>query len=109
MVALYRLRFLRTDVVVVSDPDLILQAFRARPETWRRFGSLEPVARETGVHGLFTAEGEEWLRQRRLVMRAFDPEHLRRFVPRLHTVTDRLRGAGGARRAPKRSSICRAS
>ena len=89
--ALYRLRFLRTDVVVVADPDLVLQAFRARPDTWRRFGTLEPVARETGVHGLFSAEGAEWGRQRRLVMRAFDPAHLRRFLPRLQTVTERLR------------------
>jgi len=88
---LYRLRFLRTDVVVLADPDPIVQAFRARPDTWRRIGSLEPVAREIGVHGLFTAEGAEWKRQRRLVMRAFDPEHLRRFLPRLQTVTDRMR------------------
>ena len=88
---LYRLRFLRTDVVVVSDPELVLQAFRARPDTWRRFSTLEPVARETGVHGVFSAEGAEWARQRRLVMRAFDPAHLRRFLPRLQTVTERLR------------------
>ena len=87
----YRLRFLRTDVLVVSDTDLVAQAFRARPDTWRRFGSIEPVAREAGVHGLFSAEGVEWERQRRLVTRAFDPDHLRRFVPRLQTVTDRLR------------------
>ena len=88
---LYRLRFLRTDVLVVSDTALVAQAFRARPGTWRRFGTIEVVAREAGAHGLFSAEGVEWARQRPLVLRAFDPGQVRRFVPRLQIVTDRLR------------------
>lgn len=89
--SLYRLRFLRTDVLVVSDTDLVAQAFRARPGTWRRFGSIETVAREAGVHGLFSAEGDDWVRQRRLVLRAFDPGNLRRFLPRLQTVIGRVK------------------
>jgi cytochrome P450 len=88
---IYQLRFLRTAVIVVADPDRIVEAFRARPDTWRRMGSLEPLAREMAVHGLFTAEGADWTRQRRLVMRAFDPAHLRQFLPRLQTVIDRVR------------------
>ena len=100
---LYRLRFLRTDVVVLSETDLVAQAFRARPGTWRRFGSIETVAREAGVHGLFSAEGDDWVRQRRLVLRAFDPGHLRRFLPRLDTVIERLRMRW--RRAARRGEV----
>src|SRR5688500_6998502 len=46
---MYRLRLLRTDVLVVSDINLITQVFRARPHTFRRIASIESVAREAGV------------------------------------------------------------
>ncbi|MCW7539636.1 cytochrome P450 [Aquabacterium sp. A7-Y] len=87
----YRLRFGRTDAVVVSDPDTIQQALRDRPDTWRRYSRIQSVMDEIGIQGVFTAEGETWRRQRRIVMSAFDPAHLRRFFPSLLRVTDRLR------------------
>ncbi|HEY6135581.1 MAG TPA: cytochrome P450 [Rubrivivax sp.] len=87
---LYRIRIGRRDVLVLSDPDAIAVALRARPDTWRRLSSFEPILREMGGHGVFSAEGDDWRRQRRLVMSAFDPAHLRRFMPSLLRVAERL-------------------
>ncbi|WP_428422041.1 cytochrome P450 [Methylibium sp.] len=86
----YRLRVGRRDVLVVSDAGVIAAALRDRPDTWRRMRPIEAVIRETGGHGVFSAEGEDWRRQRRLVMSAFDPGHLKRFYPSLLRVTERL-------------------
>lgn len=86
----YRVRFGRRDAIVVSEPELVMNVLRARPDTWRRIGTLEPIFREMGLHGVFSAEGEDWRRQRRLVMAAFDPAHLRRFFASLVRVTERL-------------------
>ena len=87
----YGLRLLRRDVVVLSDPEAIAAVLRARPDTWRRPRNFEPIFRDAGAHGLFSAEGEDWRRQRRMVMAAFDPAHLRSFMPQLVRVTGRLR------------------
>ena len=89
---LYRYRMGPQDVVVVANPDLTDQILRARPETYRRLGNVEPVFREMGVSGVFSAEGAAWRSQRRLAMEALSPRHLRGFYPRLRTVASRLLG-----------------
>jgi len=88
---IYRLRFGTRDALVVSRPDLVAAIFRDRPDGWRRLETMRTVLREIGIDGLFTAEGEDWKRQRRLVMAAFDPAHLKRYFPSLRRVTERLK------------------
>jgi len=89
---IFRLRLSFRDALVVSRPDLVAAIFRDRPDGWRRLETMQAVLRETGVHGLFSAEGDDWRRQRRLVMAAFDPGHLRSYFPSLLRVTERLKG-----------------
>jgi cytochrome P450 len=88
---LYRLRLLRRDALVVARPDLIARVLRDRPEGWRRQDGMQSVLREMGIYGVFAAEGEAWKRQRRLVMAAFDPTHLKTYFPLLMQVTERLK------------------
>ena len=78
-------------VVVVADPELIQHILRNRPKLYRRLGTIEPVAREMGIAGVFSAEGEDWKRQRRLTAPALDANHLRQFFPTLIKVTERLK------------------
>jgi cytochrome P450 len=77
--------------VVLSDPDLIQLALRDRPGTYRRMANLEPVFRELGIDGVFSAEGIDWRPLRRLTMEALSPAHLRAFYPALRMVAERLR------------------
>jgi cytochrome P450/nitrite reductase/ring-hydroxylating ferredoxin subunit len=81
----------RKQIVVIADPLPMAAILRDRPERFRRLGSIEPVFQELGVNGVFSAEGEPWRRQRRLVMQAFDGKHLRQFFPTLGKVTRRLK------------------
>ena len=78
-------------VVVVADPALSEPILRARPETYRRASNVEPIFREMGVAGVFSAEGAAWRPQRRLAMEALSHRNLRGFYPTLQTVTRRLR------------------
>lgn len=87
----YKFRIGHKTVVVVADPDLVNEVLRSRPKAYRRLSSIEAVARELGVNGVFSAEGEEWRKQRRLVMHALAPERLRAFFPILRNVTQRLK------------------
>jgi cytochrome P450/nitrite reductase/ring-hydroxylating ferredoxin subunit len=77
-------------VVVIADPALANTMLRDRPEGYRRLATIEPVLDELGVNGVFSAEGDNWRRQRHLVMQALDTRHLRQFFPVLRKVTERL-------------------
>lgn len=78
-------------VLVTSDPEAIQSALRQRPNLFRRLSTIEPVFNEMGINGVFSAEGEDWKRQRRLTAHALDANHLRQFFPTLIKVTERLR------------------
>jgi cytochrome P450 len=82
-----------TAVLVISDHDTINTVMRDRPEGFRRPTSLDRIVREMGVQpGLFNAEGETWHAQRRMVMSAFSPTHVRAYFPPLLKVAQRLQG-----------------
>ncbi len=87
---LYRFQLGRKSVVVVADSSAMFEILRDRPRGYRRLGTIEPVMVEMGVNGVFSAEGATWQRQRRIVMQAFHPGHLRTFFPTLAEITGRL-------------------
>lgn len=99
----YRIGLGPRPCVVVADPALSAEVLRARPETYRRIGTVETVFREMGVEGVFSAEGEAWPPQRRLALEALSSRHLGAFYPTLRAVAERLRArwevAAGERRA----------
>lgn len=76
---------------VVSDWQAVSEILRARPETFRRFSSIETVFGDMGIADVLSAEDEQWYRQRKLTMRAFDPGHPRNYFPSLVKITERLR------------------
>jgi cytochrome P450/nitrite reductase/ring-hydroxylating ferredoxin subunit len=88
---LFRYRMGLQWVLVVADRVLTDQILRARPDAYRRLGNVEPVFKEMGVAGVFSAEGTAWRSQRRLAMEALSPRHQRGFYPQLRTVAARLR------------------
>ncbi|MEK6639377.1 MAG: cytochrome P450 [Nitrospirota bacterium] len=88
---LYKFRIARKNVVAVSDPNLINEVLRKRPAAYRRLESIAPVLTEMGINGVFSAEGDQWLRQRRTAMQALNTAHLKTFFPTLMKVTERLK------------------
>jgi cytochrome P450 len=88
---LYLYRLGPNRILGVADPKLNEAILRARPETYRRASNVEPVFREMGVDGVFSAEGAAWRPQRRLAMEALSHRNLKGFYPALQTATRRLR------------------
>src|SRR5690349_17188345 len=89
--ALFKFQLGQKPVLVVADPELNQTILRNRPKVYARLGTIEPVFKEMGITGVFSAEGEDWKRQRRLTAHALDAAHLRQFFPTLLKVTERLR------------------
>ena len=89
--SVYKFRIARKNVVAVSDVNLINEVLRKRPAAYRRLESIAPVLNEMGINGVFSAEGDQWLRQRRTAMQALNTAHLKSFFPTLMKVTERLK------------------
>lgn len=87
----FKARLGPTHVLVLSDHDVINAVMKDRPEGFRRPSSLDKIVREMGIQpGLFNAEGLVWHAQRRMVMSAFSPTHVRAYFPVLLKVALRL-------------------
>lgn len=82
-----------TRVLALTDHDVINNVMKDRPEGFQRPESLQKVTRDMGMEpGLFGIEGHAWYAQRRMVMAAFSPTHVRAFFPLLLKVAVRLKG-----------------
>ena len=89
---LFKVKLARATMLVVADHALFAAIMKDRPNGFRRTPMLGIVANELGLpQGLFSAEGDDWLRQRRMVMASFSPSHVRAYFPSLVKVTLRLR------------------
>ena len=88
---LYQMKMGRAQVLVIADHDLLAAVLRDRPEGFRRSPRITEIATELGLpQGLSTSEGEDWQRQRRMVMASFAPSQVRAYFPLLRKVTLRL-------------------
>ena len=88
---LYQMKMGRTQVLVIADHALFATVLRDRPEGFRRSPRITEIGIEMGLpQGLTSSEGEDWSRQRRMVMASFAPGHVRAYFPSLRKVTLRL-------------------
>lgn len=85
-----RVKVGRRRIIGISDRDAINEILRDRPEGFRRWAEQEAVFDEMGLSGVFSAEGEQWKRQRRLVVTALNSNHLHRYFHVVGTSTERL-------------------
>lgn len=87
----FTVRFGPRRMLIVGDHEAVAAILRDRPDGFQRTTRLEGVAKEMGLKpGLFGANGDDWKRQRRMVMAGFDPAHVRDYFPSLQNVAERL-------------------
>ena len=89
---IFRFAIGRRTVVVFGEADPINAMLRERPDGFRRWTEIESVFRELGIHGVFSSEGADWKRQRRLAITALNTNHLHRYYEIIRTCTERLHG-----------------
>lgn len=87
---IFKFRMGPMKIVAVADSDAINSLLRDRPDGYRRRRSIEAVIAELGFNGVFSAEGENWKRQRKIVTMALNSAHINQFFPKLLETTERL-------------------
>src|SRR4051794_5640408 len=86
----FRLRIGGRELLVVKNPDAIAAVLRDRPEGFQRTARMNQIAKEMGFDGLFAVNGEQWRRQRPMVMAGLDPAHIKSYFPALGGGTQRV-------------------
>lgn len=88
---MFRARIGAREVVVLADSAAIATVLRDRPDGFRRPAITAEVSAELGGNvGVFSAEGDAWRQQRRMVMQAFSPTAIRAYFDRMVQVGQRL-------------------
>lgn len=86
----YTLQLGPQQVLVISNLESALHLFKERPHQFQRTQKMQTVFQELGVGGVFAAEGDAWVKQRKLVMQALNLQKIKRFLPDLEKVVARL-------------------
>ncbi|MEV7623669.1 cytochrome P450 [Actinoplanes sp. NPDC089786] len=92
----YRMRLPGVTAVVTSAPAIIRTVLRDRPEMFRRGQFVSDLIDELGGYGLFSAEGEDWRRLRRVATRGLSTRYLRQSFGTILRSAGRLTDRWGA-------------
>ncbi len=77
-------------IVGIADTDAINEVLRDRPHGFGRWREIGRVFEEQGMPNVFSVEGADWQRQRRLAVTALNSNHLRRYFDVVRTAAERL-------------------
>ena len=83
----YQINRLGHPFIVWSDTELCHMVMRERPFRYRRHAYLQALSAEIGADGVFFAEGDDWLPQRKLVVAALAMPNIRRLYADLRLMT----------------------
>lgn len=86
----YKVAFGPRQIFVCANPDDVAAVLCDRPSRFGRSSRMEMVAKELQMAGVFAANGDNWRRQRALVMQAFNPAHVKSYFPNLQKVASRF-------------------
>ena len=89
----YRVLLGRTPAVVTADPTVVNTVLRQRPDAFRRSSMMADVIEEIGGRGVFTAEGAEWRRLRKIAAQSLNASYLRQYFSTITEVTARMRNS----------------
>lgn len=87
---IYHFRVFKQKHVVIACPDLIKEIMRARPDGFARLGKIRDMDDAAITQGVFSAEGAQWKRQRKLLMPGLSNASLGKTMAHIQTCTARL-------------------
>jgi cytochrome P450 len=77
--------------VAIADAEAINEILRDRPDGFRRWRDQRQVIEEMNGSGVFIAEGDDWRRQRRLIVTSLNTHRLHHYFDIVRVSTERLR------------------
>ncbi len=87
---IFKLSLAQKNMVVLSNAETVRSILKNRPGQFRRVSAMQQVFSEMGINGVFSAEGEEWQVQRKMMNQAFKVNQLVHYYPIITQTTERL-------------------
>ena len=75
---------------VISNPDMMQEILKNRPDGFRRTKKMDDVFSELDIKGVFNAEGTDWGSQRAFIAKGLDVKHQLRYFSFILKSVDRL-------------------
>ncbi len=86
----FKFRLGHIQLIGILDYEIIAEILKERPDLFIRQQKMGNILKDAGAHGLFTAEGDEWKLQRKIITKGLDVKHQQTFFPSILTSTERL-------------------
>jgi cytochrome P450/nitrite reductase/ring-hydroxylating ferredoxin subunit len=87
---LFRISLLGKKFIVSADHSLNEAILKNRPYKFRRFSKITEVLDEMGINGVFNAEGDRWIDQRKVTAEALNAKNVKGFFPIIAQKTEVL-------------------
>jgi len=87
----FRINLAGVSTVVVCSYDGVMELFGQRPYKVTRSKKIASAVDSIGACGLFSAEGESWRHDRRMLAPAFNHAHNTQYLPLIQRISTRLR------------------
>jgi cytochrome P450/nitrite reductase/ring-hydroxylating ferredoxin subunit len=87
---LFQINFAGKKLIVSANTEMNRQILKNRPQAFRRFSKINEVMEEMGVVGTFNAEGETWLKHRKLTAEALNFKNTKNYFSTVALITGRL-------------------
>lgn len=87
---LFTIRLMTKQILVSALPEFNNEVLKNRPNGFRRFSKIKEVMEEMGIVGVFSSEGEQWKRHRKMTAEALSMRNVRAFFPTIEEMTQRL-------------------
>lgn len=86
----YKIKVGPANVTVITDTEIIHEILRRRPDDFIRQSKMGNILNEAGAKGVFTAEGDVWRKERRIVAKGLDVSHQKAYFPSIQKSLERL-------------------
>lgn len=87
---IYQISLMGKRIVISTNPTFNGHVLKNRPSGFRRFSKIKEVMEEMGIEGVFSTEGEEWKKHRKVTAEALSMKNVKAYFPVIQQMTHRL-------------------
>ena len=87
---LFQVSLMGKKLIVSADYEINAEILKKRPQQFSKYSKIGEVMHEMGLMGVFSAEGDQWRKHRKVTAEALNTRNVKRFFPILHEMTSRL-------------------
>ena len=86
----FKISLMGKKFIVSTNSEINTEILKNRPDKFTRYNKIGTVMKEMGIEGVFSVEGEQWKKHRKITAEALNAKNVKGFFPILSDMTERL-------------------